>query len=136
MILWSVLISAAFAKVCTPAKITVAPPEPDGGGKYMRVHPSGDYVLQSHFAGADILDLTSHDANGKPIAKLIQTAAANESYPVEGSWDLVASPLHKDGMRYYRFQDLLQLGTNAEPVFADKEHDNFYHSAVELERPT
>lgn len=130
-------ISQAYG-ACVPAKVVVEYPEnAPSPGMYHRVHPSGNYVMasgvtNSYEYGVAIIDLTKKDAAGKIQAKLVKTPMINETYPVEGSWSHLASPLHNDGMRYYKFSEVLEKEDKADPVMNDKRHSNWYHSAAEL----
>jgi hypothetical protein len=126
----------AFA-ACIPARVEVDYPEDAPSvGMYHRVHPSGNYVLGSGIfsgeTGVGIIDLTAKDADGNITAKAIQTPMINETYPVEGNWSHLASPLHNDGMRYYKFDEILDKKKDAKPVMNDPDHNNWYHSAAEL----
>ncbi len=104
--------------------------------EYMRVHPSGRYVMITQYDGdgVEILDLS------KNPPEVISTPFNREAYPVEPDWDLIASPNHDDSMRYYRFQDVLALrGENVtdwdsrvSPVIEDSQHNQFYHSSATL----
>lgn len=129
----------AFA-ACIPARVEVDYPEDAPSvGMYHRVHPSGNYILSSgvysngfRAGGVAIIDLTKKDAAGKIEAVAIKTPMINETYPVEGTWSHLASPLHDDGMRYFKFDDVLKEQKDAKPVMNDREHSNWYHSAAEL----
>lgn len=63
-------------------------------GDYHRIHPSGDFVLYTNPTGAraEIIDLRAKDSAGKIIPQTIRTRMTNETYPVEGSWDLLTAP--------------------------------------------
>lgn len=126
----------AFA-ACIPARVEVDYPEDAPSvGMYHRVHPSGGYILGSGIykgeSGVGIIDISAKDADGKIVARAIKTPMINETYPVEGSWSHLASPLHNDGMRYYKFDDILLKKQSADPVMNDPDHSNWYHSAAEL----
>ena len=110
-------------------------------GSYMRVHPSGDFVFHSG-QNVPIIDLREKDDQGNIKPKVIPTPMFAEAYPIEGSWKFITSPLHKEGMKFFLFDDLLQKGKNATPpmvkmdgveqAFQDKEFNNYYQSAAEL----
>lgn len=134
---------AVLLAKCVPAKQVVAYPEDiPNVGMYHRVHPSGQYIIASGAAegyGENrvvIIDLTTKNAAGKPVAKSVATPMINETYPVEGSWNLMASPRNfngdANGMRYYRMSDVLEKKADAKPVMNDPDHDQWYHSAAEL----
>lgn len=131
-----------FAK-CVPAKVTIDyPDEVPHVGMYHRVHPTGKYIIASgavQGAGENriaVIDLTSKDSDGNIEAKYIPSPLIDETYPVEGSWSHLASPRNRgtaqDGMRYYKFSDILEKNKDATPVFNDPQHDQWYHSAAEL----
>lgn len=124
---------------CVPARLVVDYPEDlENIGLYHRVHPSGNYILASKATAGStenrvaIIDLTNKDPSGKIIAKTIFTPMIDETYPVEGTWTLLASPRHMDGMRYYKFSDILSQQDKAEPVTNDSGHSQWYHSSAEL----
>ena len=128
-LLQSLLIFGA-SQDCIPARKYV----PVGGenerlGAYMRFHPSGRYLLAS--VGAGVL----YDLESSPVRR-IQTPTIDEVYPVEGSWKLLASPNHGNGMRYYSLQKILDAApTNSRNVpeeFSDREHNEYYHSSAEF----
>jgi hypothetical protein len=122
---------------CVPLREFI-PSNESSNGNYLRVHPSGDYALYSggRTGGVEIVDFTKIGENGKPISKLIKTPMSNEAYPVEGRWDLIASPYDKLGMSYYPFNDFadgsIQDKAKISPIFSDKSHDEYYHSSAEL----
>ncbi len=115
---------------CLPAE-KIVPLEPREYGSYARFHPSGRYMMLSGVeARGEIYDLES-----RPVRQIV-TPLQNEVYPVEGSWTLLASPLHlqedqKHSMKYFSLQKVLQ-SPNAEPEFSDFEHDEYYHSSAEF----
>jgi hypothetical protein len=135
---------AVLLAKCVAARQVVSYPEDlPNVGMYHRVHPSGQYIIASGAAEGvgenrvAIIDLTTKDAEGKPVAKAVKTPMINETYPVEGTWNLLASPRNfnredSPGMRYYRLGDVLEKSADAKPVMNDPEHDQWYHSAAEL----
>ena len=95
---------------------------------YMRVHPSGEYLLLSGWTSVIV------DLRDPKHPQAIQTLMNKEAYPVEASkqWRWIASPNHSDKMRYYDFQDLLAKNAQSQAVFEDGELNQFYHSSAEL----
>ena len=83
-------------------------------GDYMRVHPSGDFVLFSG-NGSPIVDLRQRDAQGRVQPRLIRTPLNAEAYAAEGSWKFVTSPRHGEGMKFFLFEDLVREGESAQP---------------------
>lgn len=134
-------VAAAFSTgalaECVPARVEIPFPKSAQGntGMYHRVHPSGDYVLASGAYGeghtsVSIWDLKNLD---KGHAKVIKTPMVDETYPVEGSWKLFASPNHDGGtMKYFKFSDIKAKQEQATEIFSDSEHNQYYHSSAEL----
>ncbi len=115
----------AMAKECIEKRRFV--PVPGAIGLYQRVHPSGKYTMASINGQVIIFDLTTNPA------RAIKTSMNDETYPVEGSWDLLASPNHDDeGMNYFSFDEVLRDGRKAQAKFNDPEHNEYYHSAAEF----
>lgn len=127
-----VLLSGVFAvglfanaKECIEKKRFV--PVKGDMGIYNRMHPSGNFVMSTIDDRVVIYDLR------KNPAKRIETPMNDETYPVEGSWDLIASPNHADlGMKYFSFDEVLRDGKGARAKFNDPEHNQYYHSAAEF----
>jgi len=116
-----------FAEECIPKKRFLPVPAGDSIGRYLRIHPSGNFVLSSVSGKVVIFDLTKN-----PIVQ-IETPANDETYPVEGSWRFLASPNHDPStMHYYSFNDVLKNQREARPQISDSSHNEFYHSAAEL----
>lgn len=140
LITFSLLLSmhSLVQAACVPARTVVNYPDDlPNVGMYHRIHPSGNYVLASAAASGltsnrvVIIDLTGK-VDGKTVAKTINTPMIDETYPVEGNWSLLASPNNKDGMRYYKFDDVLKKEKDADAVMNDKDHNQYYHSSAEL----
>ena len=134
----SFVLSANVLAECVPPKVSVDYPEDiPHVGVYHRVHPSGNYVLASKASGTIygnnvvIIDLTGKNEAGEIEAKGIATPMIDETYPIEGNWDMFASPNHGDGMRYYKWDDILNKQKGAQPVLTDREHNEWYHSSAE-----
>lgn len=125
----TVFISTELWADCVPARTYVKLPASMGGGygaQYTRVHPSGNYMLVSGFNGVKIFDLRTNPAT------IIDTPMRDEAYPVQPNWDLIASPNHGNGMRYYSFDKILNSKENTDPEFNDSSHNEYYHSSAEL----
>lgn len=117
-------------------------------GQYMRVHPSGKYIMISgcntkteigttasggmyttfESYGVCLVDLTN--ANETTPGKLIQTQMIDEAYPLEPDWKMIASPNHENGtqMQYYSFESLLKTPLAQQKPFAKDSFNEFYHS--------
>ncbi len=96
-------------------------------GMYQRVHPSGNFVMSSVGDRIKIFDLRTNPATA------VDTPMKSEAYPVEGSWELIASPDHPvEGMKYFSFNEALREGRAVKAKFNDPEHDEYYHSAAEF----
>jgi hypothetical protein len=122
----SVTASAKYVgPTCGPERQYISMPS-GRGGTYTRVHPSGNYMLVSGMGDVKILDLTKNPAG------VIDTPMIDETFPVQPSWDLLASPNHDDGMRYYMFKDIKERKASARPVFNDEKHNEYYHSSAQL----
>ena len=107
------------------------------GMEYIRVHPTGNYVLYSTGSygnpGVEIADLTeTASGTGQIKPRIISTPLYNEAYPCEGSWTLISSCQEANGMVYYNFKDILESAEKAKPVFNDKDHDQYYQSCAEF----
>ena len=130
------LIDSASAKTCVPARETIEHPRPELASDYVRVHPSGDYVLHSG-QGVHILKFEKAGADGRREVRVYETPMMDETAPVDEDWEFIASPNHgKNGendpggeMRYYAFATLLRDQKKAQKVFSDPEHNEFYHTA-------
>lgn len=124
---------------CLPKRETVFVDPIEGAeglsisGMYMKTHPSGDYVIVSNPTG--VIDLSRRGECGEISARFIKSPMNAEAAPVEGKngWALLASPNHEDGMRYYRFDEILTSTANAQADFQDIDHNQFYQSASEME---
>lgn len=130
LLLASSLFPSSSRAECVPARETVKYAH---SGQYHRVHPSGNFVLYTS-RGVRIVDITDRQ---KPRA--IETPMKAEAYPVEsarGGWELISSPLHDDGMRYYQMKDLLEMNAAAYPVYKDLENNEYYQSSAELPEST
>lgn len=111
----------------------------DGGsiGQYYRFSPDGRYGLVSSGNGARLIDLEGRTENGQKYSTSVSTPMRAEVY-ADANWDFISSPLHNDGMRYYKFQDILDSpyspseNKEAKPVFVDREHNNWYQSTATL----
>lgn len=100
--------------------------------QYIRVHPSGNYVIASLENGtAVIVDITD-----KFLPKVIKTPLRNEATPLEPSWDYISSPYDKKGMEYYSFDDLVNKGEEAKSKFSDYRHNQYYQSLSEYPNST
>lgn len=100
--------------------------------KYIRVHPSGKYVIVSLENGIAMLV----DISDPKKPKISKTPLKNEAYPVEPNWEYISSPYSKAGMEYYRFEDILNQGESAKPAFSDFRHNQFYQSSAEYSDST
>ncbi|MBC7741518.1 MAG: hypothetical protein H7061_04945 [Bdellovibrionaceae bacterium] len=131
------LSSITYAANCLPPREFIASPA-NNGGAYLRVHPTGDYVLYTggRTSNVEIIDFTKTNDSGAIAPVIIKTPMKNEAYPVEGRWDLIASPYDIKGMSYYSFADFTSAAVEnkltVEPVFSDRTHNQFYHSSAEL----
>lgn len=111
----------------------VAQPQPivEMEPQYIRVHPSGNYVIASLDNGTAVVI----DISDKNLPKLIKTPLKNEAAPLEPSWDLISSPYDKKGMEYYSFKDLISDEEKKEPTpkskFSDYRHNQYYQSLSE-----
>lgn len=105
-------------------------------GMYMKTHPSGDYVIVS--APTGMVDLSTRGPCGEIQPKWISSRMNSEVAPVEGKegWTLLASPNHSDGMNYFQFDDVLSKAEDATSDFQDRDHNQYYQSAAELEGST
>lgn len=131
------LLAGTTADAACPESHFIPIPKPGDGhdfGHYLRVHPSGNYVLISGYGEQDvvIVDLT------KTPPKIISTPFNDETYPVEPNWQLIASPYNSDGMRYYEFEKVLALQDKKNvdwkrevpAAFHDRDHNEVYHSSA------
>ena len=99
-----------------------------GSPKYIRVHPSGNFVLASLDDGTAVLI----DLRDKENPKIIETPLRNEAAAVEPNWEFLSSPYAEGGMEYYAFDDVLKNGKAAKVVFSDRRHNEYYQSSAEV----
>lgn len=121
------------AKNCFPGSEFIASSKA-GDGAYLRVHPSGNYLLYSVATSrlVEIVDLTRKNQQGQPL--IISTSMTAETAPVEGRWEFLAAPRYESSMSYFSFQDFLDNpeAKAVKPIFTDSEHNDYYHSSAEL----
>lgn len=145
--------SLVVASICEPPVTSYQITGMDSGS-YIRVHPTGKFIIvsscsrthkllnstvdesgmaseswESRSNGACILDLTNTPPKSP---RIIPTVLNDEAYPIEPNWDVVASPNHDGGtkMHYYRFKDLITLPKDQQKPIRTDNFNEFYHSAA------
>jgi hypothetical protein len=138
----------SMAVNCIPEREFVEFPH---GGKYHRIHPSGNYILYSDSSGINksdpevfIADISTRDASGKRIVKKIPTKMGFEAYPLEPSWEFITTAARSTsntrdiGLSFYRFSDLIKRDStnfnDLEPEMKDPSRGDIYHSIVEIKK--
>jgi hypothetical protein len=130
---------AALAKaqdVCPPLREFYQLPDDYPGGKYSRISPDGRFILQTTDSAEGprtfLLQLPQIPSDSTEV-KILPLPLNDEAYPVEPTWNWIASPNHEQRttMQYFRMEKLLRDGMKATPDFADSTHNQFYHSAAE-----
>jgi hypothetical protein len=107
-------------------------------GAFLRVDPSGRYVLLSNaVGGTHIYELRKDGEKIVPVK--IETPLLRESFPIEnpeGEWEVIASPNHGTekplSMHYYSFKEILQQKGGTQPLYTTTFSD-LYHSVGMLE---
>lgn len=99
-------------------------------GTYERVSPDGRFILRS-YSGAKLgkVSLMELPAEGEGPVKAYQTPFSNEAFPVQGTWRYLVDVTGE----HYRFSDVLNLQTRAQPLFKGG-MTGFYAAASEMQR--